>query len=236
MNITLPIAQFDYAYHLGRFEGRPNTDRSFEGACLSASHVPCAWEKIAKLGGSPLWELRKTGAQFLDYHELGKHRRRAIMRWAEANGLVRRKTMFQTSYYDDELETEMCSLSETYAEAAAEIYDDEDGRRPTPIRSWETLPLLTERYLHRQSTGYAAVTWAVLAFAEYAGLDGVWWNDILDPSGYSAPRIGIFRSRLPDFSRKQLHQGSDECRWCEEDFDPQRSRFTVREPEAVLAA
>lgn len=199
----IPVVSFDYAYHIGTLAGPPNDDErsSYEGACLSASHVPGAWARIARTSG-PLWRLKKTGAPFLDAHALRGARRRALYRYAVTLGLLAPIMMWRVSYFDDEMNDTLRSLYRTYNEGAAEA--ESAGVRTMPQRSYETTTLLTALFKHKTADGFIAQDWAMLAVAELHGLDGVWWNDHLDVARYSAPRIGIFRSALDSFTRKEI--------------------------------
>lgn len=201
MEIALPLAHFDIMYHVGELDVAPPADRdSHEGACLSASHYPEEWGRIARIGG-PLWRLHKPNATFMDFHRLGRKRRAALIKYAVSLGLLEPRLMWRISHFDDEIGETMMSLYSTFSEAAVEA---NFGTRPVPQRAHATTPLLTQRFLHRPEDGYAARQWAFMAVAEIAGLDGVWWDDDLDVSCYSAPRVGIFRSRLDGFARERV--------------------------------
>jgi hypothetical protein len=199
--MRLPIVYFDDAYHIGTLDDRPDAKRhSFEGACLSTSHEPGAWSRIARIGG-PLWRLHKPGARFLDIHAIGRTRRRALLRYAVEIGLLQRVLLWRVAYFDDEMDDTLVSTYRTYAQAAAEA---PESTRPVPQRSYETTALLTTRFGHRPQRGFLAEDWALLAIAEIHGLDGAWWNDDLDVSRYSAPRVGIFSRVLPTFARRHI--------------------------------
>ena len=52
--------------------------------------------------------------------------------------------------------------------------------------------------------------YAATAYAEdVLDLDGVWWNDELDVSAYSAPRGVIFASKMGAWTATRIPEGSE---------------------------
>lgn len=201
----VPVVSFDVCWHLGSLSTPPKKVESLEGACLSASHCPDAWRRIAKLGGNPLWELRLSGARYLDYHKLSDAQHRDLVAQAVAFGLLARKKLWRVWSYDDEFDHDVFMECDSEEEALDEISAaEEESCRVEPVESVKTVSRLTTLFGHPKHTGTLAEEYGIMALAELAGLDGVWWNDTFDPSGYSAPRIGIFRKALAQYNRREV--------------------------------
>jgi hypothetical protein len=199
----LPVLRFSRVIHLGTFRKRDKRRYSHEGHGISVSRCPDEWRRIARLGGMPEWELKYSKAQFLNRHRLGKRQLQGILRWAEAQGLLKQKPQFELSWFDDELNDTCTAVFSSREKALEELPDEED---PSAIR--EVLRYCATTDLNRRMgfrvPALHAEDLAIVCFVEdQTSLDGVWWNDILDT--FSAPRGVILPDRLSRWQRTALH-------------------------------
>lgn len=168
---------------------------SMEGNLFSMSACPDAWQTIAKLGGNPL---HKTGRPvvMLDMREVlygdskaAKAVRSLALKQAEARGYIEKRTVYEVCWDDDELDTRCSMLLRTMEEAEEEVRDEP----PAPKEYICTTPLLNmihgwPEHELRDGLEFAVVEWA----RGISVLDGVYWDEELDPSRYTAPRAGMF--------------------------------------------
>lgn len=201
--------------HVGTFDVAmkgATGSQSHEGHCLSVSDCPDVWRRIARLGDAPCWELSRPGGKFVDVHKSLRKAavRKALAQWALANGLARLVPAWAA--YQEDLEdpgTWQYSLHTDEEEARAEL-EDPAARRPNGKPCLEPCELLqgTERLAQRIgfSLGNRPVDDFILAcWVEDAmpEVDGLWWSDRLEPALLSAPRGGIFPSRVARWSRSR---------------------------------
>jgi hypothetical protein len=163
--------------------------------------MPHAWAAIAKLGGLPWWRLRRPGNRFVDVHALTRSQRAILQAWAVAAGLATRMAAWRGCWYDDELDDQRafeCLDAEEAAGEAAEV----DGQ-VTP-----TTTLVATARLHQLVGSWRdhRLTWdhVLIAYAELASMDGVWFADELAVAALSAPRGVIVPARLPAWTATQV--------------------------------
>jgi hypothetical protein len=200
-----PLKRLSALYHLGTLNPADKGIRgnSYEGVGLSVSLHPDAWLRIAKLGGTPRWELRKANGRFLDLHRLSPSRLDSVRRWGLQEGYLELQPAWQVSWVDDE---DGCRRTVQYdrQDRAADEFEDirETGHGAT------LCPVQTERASARlvarcgfDPGGLNDLTIAVTFFAEdVLSLDGVWWDDLLDVAALSAPRGVINLTALPSWA------------------------------------
>lgn len=220
-----PAISFTTLWHLGTLDPQEKGchGESQEGHGLSVSTEPDAWERIAKLGGSPLWELEREGNRFLDVHAMDDSLRQEIADWNERRGNVTWADAWEWTRYDEELDTQISGLSESLEDAALEAgFDDfaeevaaceAEGREPPELSAevaervtQKRVLVPTEALCERLKVSGASKPsvliddWMAIAYAEdVLMLDGVWWEDRLDLNDLSAPRGVIFPDRLFDW-------------------------------------
>ena len=182
----------------------PTRGASNEGPCLSCSideETADAWLMIAELGGRPLWSLVKPGGFVLaDYYSIPKHQLTAI---AAARGLVERRLAFKCWATNEDGEP-FFTMHLTKAEAHAELVE---GGRLRECLCWAPTVQLCTYWGQRHpgttvalcDTLDAAVT--ALLDASAPMIDGIYWDETLDPLRYSAPRVGLFQRILNLVSR-----------------------------------
>lgn len=189
---TIPTRSFRVLYHVGTLNVADKRGDSHEGAGLSVSLHPDEWRRIAsgRVSGAT-WRCTKPGNRFINAHRLPKAARSKIADWAIQNGFAARETTYRIARYDDELEQEHYLPFLTRAEAEREA-DDGDEIEEVPGSLVGTPALATRT--HAASLALAEDL-ILTVYAEEHGFDGVWWQDVLDVTAYSAPR-GVIVPRM----------------------------------------
>lgn len=175
---------------------------SYEGRGVSVSECPEAWRKIAQLGDAPVWKLTKPENKFLDWLGLTAQEKENAFAWAGNAGLLTRATIWEVSWFDDELDERVSFSMLTESEADAEM--DED-RVKSSYEGWAptlALATFTGYSLGALPLGYVRDSVAV-AYATHLGLDGVFWNERLKVSTFSAPRAVIVLEQLESWRKVQ---------------------------------
>lgn len=164
---------------------------------MSFSMHPQAWESIARLGGNPWWEGDISSCQILDGYGFIDCNKEDLVSWGEEEGMVQKVVAYLASWYDDEMECQMEAMFQSYQEALDEVGDLMDDTNS--IQRMEALAptsdLVTAMASSISDVGKpspSAISDLATIWAQRSGLDGVWWEDRLDPMSYSAPRGVIF--------------------------------------------
>lgn len=200
----MKLRTFEELYHVGTMNAADKGCRgaSLEGMGLSASTCPEAWVRIARLGGLPWWRLSKRGAQFLDLHALTPSQQRDYLQWAHEEGYLLPAVVWTVTWFDDELGSEVFSTYLSEKEALDECNEE------AAIKAEEgwvgTAKLASLSGLPPKPFVANAKDLAAVQYAEYVGLDGVFWEDVLEPENYSAPRFVISRKMLPTWSKLMI--------------------------------
>lgn len=204
----LPLQQLSTVWHIGSFEPADKGCRgsSLEGTGLSVSVDPEAWQAIARLGGLPWWRLSRRNGAFLDFHALDKAQRDALMAWGLEAGWLQMQPQWELSYYDSEVDdTRMCTF-DTEQAAADELEElsqhDETAKVDAVHRGCPT-ELMTARLGFKTSPFNALDIAATFWVEDHTALDGVWWEDLLEPHNLSAPRGVIVCRALPGWRRQK---------------------------------
>lgn len=197
----VPCRIFDRAAHVGTLNPADRQSWSYEGDGVSVSVHPEDWEAIAKLGGNPTWTLTRTDGEpfrLLDAHALTTCERGTVMKWAHANGWVRRSRAWFAPHLDDDGRVSGETRCDSEAEArefldmARDMLTVAEHARLRVRRSlvWEATP---EHPVSRKGFGDPLdLTLTVWAQA-VPNVDGVWWQDAYEPLYYSCPR-GVLTS------------------------------------------
>lgn len=212
-----PTRTFKKLWHVGSMNAGDKRQDSYEGAGLSVSLHPAAWRRIARghVGGDT-WEMTKSGNRFLDYHKIGKRRWGVIRQWATENGWAEAKTQYEVSWYDDEMEQRVGFVFDTRKEAEAESdpeYNEDIRIKEIPTGLTGTQQLAT-RCHQRGPTSSPQELLASVYAEDVLGLDGVWWQDVFDPSNLSAPRGVIVPSKVSTWAYTKIGYDHDD-----EEFD-----------------
>jgi len=193
----LPVKTLTDLFHVGTLDASKKRD-GYEGAGLSVSTHPDAWQKIAR--GHVTGDTHtatKEGNKFLDVHSLSNKHNEQIKQWAVKNGYLEQQETVTVSWFDDEMDDTLSQTFNSMADAEAE-YDEELEYMDVKVDKGGIVPtdkLKKETRQNRiESTG--VLEFVLPIFAEHQGLDGVWWQDKLDVQRYSAPRGVIVPSKI----------------------------------------
>jgi len=200
--IKLPVVLVQEIYHAGTLNEEDKGRHSFEGHGLSVSNCPEAWISIASLSGE-VHTIRKEDFEdkiiFLDFYKSRSMEevRDAAIVYALESGIVEPATVYSFDFFDDDLgrECSMSFLSYTEATESAESY----GILHEDIVTSSSFAV-TEKglsYMNRKDTDPSeSMSVIIMYYAEHLyRIDGVWWDEELDVSGYSAPRGVIFDTK-----------------------------------------
>ena len=188
-------------YHIGSMAGRGKPDFSLEGNGLSISQDPGAWIKIARLGGQSLFKLTKKNPRFYfaDRDDLKS------IEWGIKNDFLKSANKWRAWKTDEEGNEE---YSEFDSEKEAKNEVDDPGEieltkgydfGPKGIKYWK------ESFSSKPRNSLATDL-APVFYAESQGYDGVWWEEILDPQRFSAPRGVIFQKKIPTWKVTQIEE------------------------------
>ena len=185
-----------------------------DGHCLSVSHCPWAWRRIAELKGVPLWSLRCAEiGNFIDVHALGNEKdlRSHIAEWGISNDYAEPKILWRGWSLDRKSGAWSSAMYSSRREAFEEVdtlgqYEKID-QVPGPdgkcgIQPVETLTgtakleeaVQVSKLAKAESFDFVLMLWAEETQPE---IDGLWWLDPYTRYGHVVPRGGILPSRLP---------------------------------------
>ena len=195
-----PLRRLERVWHVGTVNAADKGSTSQEGSGLSVSLHPTDWRVIARLNGS-VHELTRKEGSFLDFHKMTKAAREELLDWARRAGWIALERRWKVTWLDPEDEGARWCLFDTQAraEAEAEFLNEDEGAKATAER--ELVPVLTAEADSR--VGFCLDPLLALDIAvtfwvedELPDVDGVWWNDRLEPLALSAPRGVILKPRL----------------------------------------
>jgi hypothetical protein len=215
-----PVIFLDRVFHIGTLDpskkGTTHNACSHEGTGLSVSLHPEAWMRIAKLGGNPTWELESESKQaFIDVLNLKAIHWQTINDWAVNKGLLEQYEATVVSYFDDDLGYEV-SLQfdprDPNEKAEIDWYIEEDGDKVAlkSASAFRGTKLLNEKMGYKVPKGLSADL-AMTLFCEDILADrlhttGIWWNEILEPLSYSAPRGVIHVKALEKWIPQEIQE------------------------------
>jgi hypothetical protein len=192
----LPTRSFAKLFHVGTLKISDKRRGSYEGAGLSVSLHPEEWMQIARIAGT-VWQCTRAGNRFLNFYRLTKVQKVLIGDWAVKHRLAQRTTMWRVSFWDEEAE-EKRYFDFTDQNEAQEEADNTDGAtiKKLPGALIGT-PAMHQRMMQDRPDPADALEHAAIAYAEDAlKIDGVWFNERLDPGSLSAPRGVIVPSMI----------------------------------------
>lgn len=209
--------------HVGTMDPSLKNAGSQEGSGLSVSIHPVAWARIHRIGDEGF--ILEGPGRFLDALKLSTKERAAVWDWAGEQGLVEDAVIWTVSYEDDEIEDVVVmefASEEDALEEADELLDavvDSHASTVATRRLAELCDQNPERIGPDQLPSSFQFDLILSLWAErhVEGIDGIWWNERLDPDAYSAPRGLIFASRLKEWTARaadlqDLQAFQNECR------------------------
>lgn len=201
---TFPTKTFKKLYHIGSLRLEDKGQQSQEGAGLTVTTHPEEWSAISEMITGALWEASKPNNRFLNMYKLSKKHKQSIIDWGVENGYVKTKAIYRVEYYDGDLDMEVYQEYDSREEA-------EEENDPKDIEEIRSGLVATSRLTNRTNYPGAGPTIAfdllTTVFVEDATqLDGVWWEDRLDVSVYSAPRGVIVPSRVSSWTFKKIKE------------------------------
>ncbi|VTU42113.1 hypothetical protein H6P1_00738 (plasmid) [Variovorax sp. PBL-H6] len=217
MNLSsYPSRSFRKLWHQGSLNPVDKGVRgvSYEGAGLSVSQHPDAWEQIARLGGLPLWVLSRkdrSAGRFIDYRRLGPSQQHKLAQEGTRRGWLQRATRHRLQWTDPEVGDKRYCLFADEDKARAEADDIEQWAEniTTDLIEMDVATPLLAKVTGQEVSDDLAVDMVLTGIVEELDVfDGVWWADRLDPANFSAPRGCISMSAL--------------CRWDVEQRAPAR--------------
>lgn len=220
--LRIPVINISEVYHVGdmNVESRGVMhSTSLEGHCLSVSRCPSAWRKIARLGSSETYRLSNVDGVFVDMLALMKDSVVVsdIVKWAENFGLCSKKSLWRAWITDEDGEWRyiLCDSRQSAIDEAdcCGDYDGEDIPGPNGGSAVEEVVVPVGTQLLADKAGFSscrqdedatdliALLWADEVLGGVIDVDGVWWNEVYDPSSLSAPRGGIFPRALESWNK-----------------------------------
>jgi hypothetical protein len=179
---------------------------SYEGIGLSVmqcdEEIIESWIHIARLGGTVIELQRRDGedGQFAVWSQALED---AAIRWGLKQRLITKYMAWEVSWYDEEVDDRRAMVfdSRPEAEAQVEYYEEVEIR---PRSAYQSSEALARRWWqHFEGSGVLDTAQASIevtnmyAAAAFPRLDGIWWNEELDPEALSAPRGVILPHALP---------------------------------------
>lgn len=207
-------------YHVGTADIKNKSKNSYEGNGLSVSICPSAWCKIAKIGSSDVWALKKSNMRLLDYYSLKDDVLDKITNWGIENEYLEEVYVrYVYEYFDEELDRTVAvlcydfksALEETCEETQYESYEDyllnveAEHRDIYPYKTYKATEKLRAKSLIDIPEGDMSKEQNFLIYIEEnTDYDGVYWDDKFDILGLSAPRGVIFNSKIETFHKNKI--------------------------------
>jgi hypothetical protein len=182
---------------------RHQYSKSYEGHCLSVSACPESWREIARLGCAPTWRLSNPGGRFVDVHKTLEQpgAREALKAWGMQSGLAEERTLWRAWLCDAETDRWGFVLREDYESACFEVCDPlELTDAGVPVVQAQAVTVGTEKLRGQVSVDLSkddCIDFLLMAWAQsHLDADGLWWDEEHNVPALSAPRGGLFPSRL----------------------------------------
>jgi hypothetical protein len=210
-SVAVPTRSFPKLFHVGTLNIADKQRGSYEGAGLSVSLHPEEWMQIARIGG-PIWKCVRPGNRFIDFYRLRKAHKTMIADWAIEHGWATRTSLWRVYFFDVDMEERRYFEFTDPDEAQQEADDLEtQGQQPQPPTIKEVkgglmgTPTLYDRMMQRTSESVGVGDFVAIVYAEdVLKIDGVWFNERLDPYALSAPRGVIVPSMVSQWRFTKL--------------------------------
>ena len=200
------VTYYEPIYHAGEMQGKPWPTSSMEGPLLSCSPCPQDWQKIARLGDVPHWEIiPRKKLQVVNFRKLKGQEKLEWITAAQRAGLIQPGYTFRYSvYHEDEVNYGYAS---TRAQAEKETEEKETIRKQ---KTWIATAKL-RKYWYGSCKGEISPFFVLdAAFSKLVQdhklkVSGILWDDRYEPHNLSAPRLGIFPIRIATVDRRHKH-------------------------------
>jgi hypothetical protein len=190
----MPIISLDEVFHVGQMDKKLKQKGSLEGSGLSISTEPHAWVRINPFTGGKLFEMKKLDNQFLDFYALTEENEKEIIQWGVKEGYITLCPLYRITYYDDEMDMDLCNV---YSDKAKAVEEAEDyGIELECEDGFVSTKKMEERVLSHGHLIAPLDLLATIFVEEVLFIDGVWWEEELDISRYSAPRGVIVEEKV----------------------------------------
>jgi len=187
----LPVAILVELSHVGTMDINNRSEHTYEGHLgLSVSSFPEEWGMIASLGGN-VYELLNENGTFFDFHKITDDMWTEMYAWAVEEGYLVPHTYFAFDYEDCEWEMMIRSTYFTESEANIEAGGEHVVFKVEGFAG-------TNKYAElvgEEQRNEASLILTIIAKLQES-IDGVFWNDTIDPSRLSAPRAMILNEKL----------------------------------------
>lgn len=196
-----PLRSLTSVFHVGTLDEKNKGTWSFEGKGLSVSLHPEEWMHIARLSGS-IQELLNPDGRFLDYYAMSQEQRAEARAWAISKGYLTQREVYVARWYDDEWGEEMMTLCSDHDEAEFYAGDSVTVERRDALTD---LALANAGFAEsgaQSDVMFAEDAVALLYAEEVLQVDGVWFEERLDPLVLSAPRGVILPNQVAKWTRR----------------------------------
>lgn len=193
-----PTISIDEIWHVGTLNPSDKQEDSHEGAGLSITNYPDEWCQITCLSGE-LHACSKPHALFLNFHSLSDEQTEQIYQWGCEMGYIEPATLYRVGWYHGDFEMDVYSDFLSREEALEEADGDEESLEE--IQGYISLPVMQERVRGQAGPTLLFGLLTTLYVEEVlTELEGVWWEDDLEPSILSAPRGVIVPSKIQEWT------------------------------------
>jgi hypothetical protein len=209
---AIPLISMDQVFHVGDIvddrSGRP--EHSLEAFCLSVSLHPEDWTRIARIGGSPTWEMNRPSSSWIDALSIEKDLKDEIIDWGLGEGLVQKTVFWRAWSSDEEGEPRFIRFNK---QSDAIYESDPEDEDPDVYVDSEDGHLLSENAmgaLKRWPEASDAFDGLLILFAERVlspqndDVVGIWWDETYDPDALSCPRGALLPAKISEFEKETL--------------------------------
>ena len=215
-DLVWPLVSKGKVFHVGSMEISQKGaffGSSLEGNGLSVSQCPDEWRQIARLGNSPQWTLSNKEGKFIDALEMSTIQWNIVMAWSAHKGLVVEAEIWKltTSGSDEDGDFERYSLYDPQnpidvKNVESEMEDKDNCVVLGKLQGFKATQNLNER-VNFDVDLCLVKDMALTVYVEDVlfpklGVQGVWWDETMNPDSFSAPRGVIHLSALPQWDVK----------------------------------
>jgi hypothetical protein len=224
------IYTIPHVWHIGNLD-RPQNKNNQQGgsqegcllSCASTLEISEGWEEIARLGGFQKYLIKKENSEFklLNYYRLTKKEISELSKLGHQNQLITgpiEKFKVSWTTNDEDGEQRRYTICDTKKETLEWGTEDED-RKINKVKSWKATEKLINYWQSRNpqdktidnlSINVALISYIFEFLKPELNLDGIFWNETFNPDALSAPRIGLFQTKITSLKIKKKELVTDE--------------------------